>query len=112
MPQWLERVDSFDDWAALSGRPGHRTVARTETVKFIVDLHRDGRTYFINTKKWELHYDFVVRFFQEDVSVRRDRLAELRSAIADHPVAPELMSGLVARLWRMSTTPGPRSRST
>lgn len=60
--EYLERVGSFDDWARLSARPGHHTVARTETVKFIIDLHDASRTYFLDTKKWEVHYNFVRRF--------------------------------------------------
>ena len=58
----LERIDSFADWAELFARPGHHTVARTETVKFLIDLEDDNHTYFIDSKKWELHFYFVRQY--------------------------------------------------
>ena len=30
----LERIDTLDEWTLLNARPGHHTVARTETVKW------------------------------------------------------------------------------
>lgn len=58
----LPRIDSAADWSAISVRPGHHTVARTETVKFVIDLHDGNSTYFLNSKRWETHYAFVLRF--------------------------------------------------
>jgi rifampicin phosphotransferase len=72
----LERIDSFDDWARLSARPGHHTVARTETVKFIIDLHDAKRTYFLDTKKWEVHFNFVRRFIDPLVDFERFSVQE------------------------------------
>lgn len=72
----LERIASFDDWARLSARPGHHTVARTETVKFIIDLHDAKRTYFLDTKKWEVHFNFVRRFIDPLVDFERFSVQE------------------------------------
>lgn len=58
----LERIDTPDDWEVLHARPGHHALARTETVKFLIDRHHGDRTYFLDTKKWEVHFDFVHRF--------------------------------------------------
>lgn len=60
--QYLERIRTLDDWVRLHARPGHHTVARTETVKFVIDLHAGNKTYFLDTRKWEVHFDFVHRF--------------------------------------------------
>lgn len=46
----------------ISARPGHHTAARTETVKFVIDLVEEKRTYFINTRDWETHFLFVQRY--------------------------------------------------
>jgi rifampicin phosphotransferase len=58
----LPRIDTLAQWNALRARPGHHNVARTETVKFAIDLQDDCRIYFINSAKWVTHYDFVLRF--------------------------------------------------
>jgi hypothetical protein len=46
--------------AARTPWPSHG--ARTETVKFVIDLQRGDKTYFLDTRKWEVHFDFVRRF--------------------------------------------------
>ena len=64
---FVARIDSPSDWLAASERHGRHTVARTETVKFVIDLHDDGRTYFLNSSRWFSHYDFVQRFIDPRV---------------------------------------------
>ena len=56
------RLANLEEWAALAARHGHQTSARTETVKFVVDLLDSGRTYFFDSTRWETHYRFVQRF--------------------------------------------------
>ena len=56
------RLANRDEWAALAARHGHQTSARSETVKFVVDLLDSARTYFFDSKRWETHYRFVQRF--------------------------------------------------
>ncbi len=60
----------------VSERHGRHTVARTETVKFVIDLHDDGRTYFLNSSRWFSHYDFVQRFINPRVDYNRFIIAE------------------------------------
>lgn len=72
----LARIDSLDDWQLLYSRPGHHTVARTETVKFLIDLDNDARTYFVDSKKWEVHYDFVRRFIDPYADYDRFNISE------------------------------------
>jgi hypothetical protein len=42
----LDRIDTLEDWRALHARPGHHKVARTETVKFVIDLAAGGRVTY------------------------------------------------------------------
>ncbi len=72
----LERIGTLDDWTLLHARPGHHTVARTETVKFLIDLQNDDRTYFVDSKKWEVHFDFVRRFIDPYVDYDRFNVTE------------------------------------
>lgn len=46
-------------WTELRARPPGQAVARTEVVKFLIDLHEDRRVYFVNTQRWPVHYDFA-----------------------------------------------------
>lgn len=72
----LDRIDTLEDWQALHARPGHHTVARTETVKFVIDLAAGGRTWFLDTRRWEVHFDFVQRFLDPFVDYERFNLRE------------------------------------
>lgn len=73
---YLARVDSSDEWGMLSARPGHHTVARTETVKFLIDLADKNRTYFVNTRKWETHFIFVQRYIDPRADYARFNVRE------------------------------------
>ncbi len=73
---FLTRIDRPGDWVTVSARHGRHTVARTETVKFVIDLHDDRRTYFLNSSKWFSHYGFVQRFIDPHVDYNRFILAE------------------------------------
>lgn len=72
----LPCIASRDDWVLLQARPGHHTLARTETVKFLIDLEDGNRTYFLETKKWEVHFDFVQRFLDPCADFDRFNLRE------------------------------------
>ncbi len=72
----LPRIDSLDEWQMLHARPGHHTVARTETVKYLIDLDRDARTYFVDSKKWEVHFEFVRRFIDPYADYDRFNISE------------------------------------
>lgn len=72
------RIDTAEEWRRLCGRPGHHSVARTETVKFIVDLREDARTYFMNSSRWVTHYDFILRFINPNADYQRFLIAEYK----------------------------------
>ena len=78
--EYLERIATREDWLALHARPGHHTVARTETVKFLIDLQDGHRTYFVDTRKWEVHFDFVHRFLDPYADYDRFNLREYTQA--------------------------------
>lgn len=72
----LDRIDTLEDWTRLCARPGHHTVARTETVKFLIDLHDADKTYFLASRKWEVHFDFVHRFIDPYADYDRFNIRE------------------------------------
>lgn len=58
---YLPRIDSEAAWSALAARRERDNTARTETVKIVIDLS-DGEIYFLQTRRWEIHYFFIRRF--------------------------------------------------
>ena len=49
-------------WRALAASPGRQVAAHTEVVKVIIDLQDDWRVYFLQSRRWEIHYYFASRF--------------------------------------------------
>jgi hypothetical protein len=49
-------------WRALAASPGRQVMAHTEVVKVIIDLDDQWRVYFLQSRRWEIHYDFASRF--------------------------------------------------
>ncbi len=49
-------------WRALAASPGRQVTAHTEVVKVIIDLEDDERVYFLQSRRWEIHYFFASRF--------------------------------------------------
>ena len=74
----VAQVDTAEDWRRLCGRPGHHNIARTETVKFIVDLREGNRTYFLNSSRWVTHYDFILRFINPNADYQLFLVAEYK----------------------------------
>ncbi len=56
------RIDSPAVWAALASSPGRERIARSQVVKVIVDLEDANRVYFLQSRRWEIHYYFARRF--------------------------------------------------
>ncbi|WP_236517399.1 PEP/pyruvate-binding domain-containing protein [Sandaracinus amylolyticus] len=57
--EFAHRIDDAATWARLAARPASSAVARTEVVKFLVDV-AEGRTiWFIDTQRWDIHYEFA-----------------------------------------------------
>ena len=59
---YADAIPSAAVWAALAATPGRERLARTEVVKVIVDLDDGGRLYFLQSRRWEIHYFFASRF--------------------------------------------------
>lgn len=77
-PDSMASVRTPAEWAALAARLGNHAFARTETVKYVIDLHDDGRTYFLNSTRWLTHYAFVSRFVDPRADYNRFIVAEYR----------------------------------
>lgn len=61
----VDYADAISDergWRALAAAPGRELRARTEVVKVIIDLADDWRVYFLQSRRWEIHYYFADRF--------------------------------------------------
>jgi hypothetical protein len=58
---FLPRIDSEAAWNALAARRERDNAAHTDTVKVVMDLS-DGQIYFLQTRRWEIHYFFIRRF--------------------------------------------------
>lgn len=72
----LESAHTIPDeatWHSLCARPTSASVARTEVVKFLVDLEDERRIWFVDTEHWEIHYFFA-----------RDRLGRVGHPIEAH----------------------------
>ena len=74
----MPRIDTLEQWNTLRARPGYHNVARTETVKFVIDLNDDSCTYFMNSAKWNTHYDFVLRFLNPNADYKLFLIAEYK----------------------------------
>ena len=56
------RVPDEATWRALAATPGRQVMARTEVVKVVVDLEDDMAVYFLQSRRWPIHYFFARRF--------------------------------------------------
>ena len=59
---YADAIPSPEVWAARAASPGRERLARTEVVKVIVDLDDHDRIYFLQSRRWEIHYFFASRF--------------------------------------------------
>ncbi|HTR52712.1 MAG TPA: PEP/pyruvate-binding domain-containing protein [Kofleriaceae bacterium] len=48
-------------WQALAARTGNAVMSRVEVVKVLFD-HTDERLYFMQSRRWPIHFDFAERF--------------------------------------------------
>ncbi len=56
---YAPRIDDEATWRFLAARPHNHHVARTEVVKFLIDLQDGDRIYFVESDRFESHYDFA-----------------------------------------------------
>jgi hypothetical protein len=59
-------------WQALAARPQSAAMARTEVVKFVLDLEDQRRVWFINTTRWPVHFHFVREYLPRTARVVQD----------------------------------------
>ena len=62
-------------WRALAASPGRQVAAHTEVVKVIIDLEDDWRVYFLQSRRWEIHYFFASRFLSTALHPVEDHAA-------------------------------------
>jgi hypothetical protein len=78
-PPTLPRLDSAHEirdlatWQRLAARPATSAIARTEVVKFLVDLETGRTLWLVDTERYDIHYFFA-----------RDRLSSAEHPIQDH----------------------------
>lgn len=53
------RIDGPETWERLAARPDNLVIARTEVVKFLIDLESDRQLWFTDTERWTIHYHFA-----------------------------------------------------
>ncbi len=57
-------IKSEGMWKTLASRPSTQHIARSEVVKVIVDKS-DDTVYFLESKKWPVHFFFAVKFLDK-----------------------------------------------
>ncbi|MGC4071583.1 MAG: hypothetical protein QM760_03565 [Nibricoccus sp.] len=62
-------------WAKLAARPASQVLARTEVVKFLVDLKTKRTLWFVDSERYPFHYAFA-----------EARLSTLRHPVESHEV--------------------------
>lgn len=94
----VERLESAhtipdrETWLRLAARPASSITARTEVVKFLVDLENDRTVWFIDTERWDIHYFFA-----------RDRLNSREHPVEDHGAFNEREYRSDARRFELGT---------
>ena len=108
----LESASTIPDeatWRRLAARPASQSVARTEVVKFLVDLEDGGRLWFVDTERWDIHYTFAHDRLSspahpvgshEDFNVREYRRPERRFEMGS------IVHYLDADLWALELVSG------
>ncbi len=59
-PEHLFQVGCEADFDALAGEPLTPFFGNTDSVKWVIDLHEGNLTYFFDSARWRLHYDFCL----------------------------------------------------
>lgn len=64
-PDWIRRLGCERDHAILADDRADAIFARTQTINWLIDREDGGRTYFIDTVTWELHYFFAAAYLDK-----------------------------------------------
>ncbi len=65
-PDWIKLIGCDGDYALLWDERADAVFARTRTINWIIDREDGARVYFIDTKKWTLHYHFAASFLERE----------------------------------------------
>lgn len=55
----IQRITTPSDWNSICARPLNHTSARTEVVKFLIDVRDHRKSYFVDTERWPIHFNFA-----------------------------------------------------
>jgi hypothetical protein len=58
---YAAKIPDAATWTALAARAGNEVMAHVEVVKVLLD-HQDERLYFIQSRRWPIHFDFAERY--------------------------------------------------
>jgi len=61
-PDSAHVIDNERIWGLLAARPENEVFARTEVVKFLIDLEDARKLWLMQSTRWPIHYDFARRF--------------------------------------------------
>ncbi len=61
-PDAAHRIDDERTWQLLAARPENEVFARTEVVKFLIDLEDARKLWLVQSVRWPIHYYFARRF--------------------------------------------------
>jgi len=73
-PLYAHAIPDEKTWNSLAARPQSAAAARTEVVKFLLDLE-DGRVWFTNTNRYPIHYFFARDHIPRSAAETRDHEA-------------------------------------
>lgn len=88
----LQELKTPDDFARLSASPDSSTLARTETVKFMVDRKNKRALWFFDTNKYTYHYAYA-----------RAHLSSLNNPVPDHAIFNQREYSSKNRRFEMGT---------
>jgi len=71
-PLFAHAIPDAKTWSSLAARPQSAAAARTEVVKFLLDLEDGRRIWFTNTNRYPVHYFFARDHIPRAVAETRD----------------------------------------
>lgn len=91
-PAFTHSIPDETTWRALAARPQSAAAARTEVVKFLVDVEDNRRVWFTDTSRYPVHYFFA-----------RDRIPRTDRATLDHETFNRVQYRESSRRFEMGT---------
>jgi hypothetical protein len=82
-PAFAHEIRDVATWQALAARPAVSTIARTEVVKFLLDREDGRRLWFVDTRRFPIHYDFARAQIPHSTRATRDHETFNRVQYAD-----------------------------